>query len=164
MEIWVFVGCFAAVLLGAALLVTDKKQQQKEEFRIRRMRDSLFYQNLGREVRRLRDYGLDQILVERDQIIFRGIRPPEVLSCFRMADHGLRFLNERKLRTLTMLLSEDIPDLADHRKYHLHSYHTRRPNGMKDRAWEYVVTSRYKARFLREYQWNVADLGNFDRH
>lgn len=156
-EVWVFVACAAAVVIAIGLWVAVARRRQKELLRVRRMKGSNFYRELFPYVRYVRRHAIDQILVERDQIIFKGMKPPEVLCRFSLSDRHMRFMNNEKLWTMVQLLSDEIPDLRDPKRYRLRSYKVVRANGETDKAWEYVARAGYKSYVLRTLQWRMAD-------
>lgn len=164
MENWVFAACAAAALIGALLLLLDHRQQQRMTLRVQKMRSSRFYEELSRALKPWRGHALDQVIIERDHIIVRGMQPPETLVSFSLSEHGLRYLTEQRLEALTVLLGEDIPNLRDSHKYRLRRYSVMRPNGEWDRAWEYTVRSAYKTYVLRTWQWRTAGVQAGERN
>lgn len=157
MELMLIVLCPVAALCAVVSFVISKQQQDKEHLRVERLRRGEFYRKMHDSVRQARRRPLDQVLIERDLVIFRGMKPPEVISRFSTTEHGLRYMSPQRLKTLVTLLGEDIPELSDPRRYRLKSYKVMRPNGEWDKAWEYTARPQYKSYALRSDLWRVAD-------
>ena len=156
MESWLIAVIAAAFAGGLALVIAGKRRQDREELRVRRLRGSRLYREMSPDVVRARRRPLDQVLVEKDQIIFRAMRPPEVICRFSFSEQNMRNMNYDRLKTLVQLLGEEIPELADPKRYRLRSYRVMRPNGEYDKAWEYVARPSYKNDVLRNWDWQMA--------
>ncbi|MBO2515692.1 MAG: hypothetical protein CW338_00250 [Clostridiales bacterium] len=148
--------CIAVGIGAVALLAVSSRRKQKELMRVQKLKGSPFYRELSPYVRYVRHRALDQILIERDQIIFKGMNPPEVLCRFSLSDRHMRFMDKGKLWSMVQLLSNEIPDLRDPKRYRLRSYKVTRANGEKDKAWEYIARAGYKSYVLRTLQWRAA--------
>ncbi len=157
MENWLIAVLAAVFAGGLVLVIAGKRRQDREALRVRRLRGSRLYREMASEVGRVRRRPLDQVLVEKDQVIFRAMRPPEVISRFSFSEQSMRNMNYDRLKTLVQLLGEEIPELSDPKRYRLRSYRVMRPSGEYDKAWEYVARPSYKSYVLRTWDWQMAD-------
>ena len=148
MSVWTFFFFVAGLASSIGLLLMDHKRRQIELVQMNRMRNSRMYYALYPMVKKARAHEIDRVLVERNRIVFYTVSPPEVLAAFHVTDLDYPPLTRQQIRSLTLVLAEDLPLLQERGNYRLRSYRTMRPNGIWDCAYQYTITSRYKTQLV----------------
>lgn len=144
--------CAAGLIAAFALLIYDARRHQHELLRMERMRGSALYYEIYPLVLHARRYVLDRVQVERDRVIFYSMYPPRKIGEFSITGSGFRPLTRERVRTLTLLLAEDMPALQENGHYRLKKYRMIRPNGIRDDGYLYVMRSNYKTTLMLERQ------------
>ncbi|MBE5786727.1 MAG: hypothetical protein E7324_04220 [Clostridiales bacterium] len=147
---WAFFFFAAGLATSISLLLMDRKRRQMELVQMNRMRNSQMYYDLYRLVKFARAHQIDRVQVERHRIVFYTVHPPEMLGAFFITDLGYPPLTRQQIRSLTLVLAEDLPLLQERRCYRLRGYRTMRPNGIWDDAYQYTITSHYKTQLVAE--------------
>ena len=144
--------CAAGLIAAFALLFFDARRHQHELLRMERMRSSPLYYEIYPLVQSARRYVLDRVLVERDRVVFFSMYPPGKIGEFSTTAHNFRPLTRERVRTLTLLLAEDMPALQENAHYRLKKYPVIRPNGIRDDGYIYVMRSNYKTALMLKRQ------------
>ena len=162
MEIWIVAVCAAVVLIAVVLLLIDGRRQQLRSLGIIQMRGSRLYQDLAPELKRIRNIPVDQILIERDRLIIKGMYPPDIILSFPLENYRRRRNHGTYTETLRDLLADELHDLNDPARYRLRSYRVFYPPNEKARAWEFIARPAYKSYVLRTRSWYAADVRRDD--
>lgn len=142
---------FVALLITSiTMLIYDHNRRQHELKQMERMRRSRMYYDLYPLVQQARKRAIDKIQIERTRIIFYAVNPPGKMGEFVLFEKGYRALSPAHTRALTLVLAEDLSPLRERKWYHLRHYTVMRPNGIRDDAYQYTITPRYKTLLVRQ--------------
>lgn len=141
---WAFFFFAALLMTGISLLISDGVRRQHELKQMERMRRSRMYYDLYPLVQYARRHNIDRVQIERTRIIFYAVSPPGKMGQFVLEEMNYRPLSPRHTRALTLVLAEDLAPLQEKKWYRLKKYYVMRPNGIRDEAYQYIITSRYK--------------------
>lgn len=141
---WAFFFFAALLMTGISLLISDGVRRQHELKQMERMRRSRMYYDLYPLVQYARRHNIDRVQIERTRIIFYAVSPPGKMGQFVLEEMNYRPLSPRHTRALTLVLAEDLSPLQEKKWYRLKKYYVMRPNGIRDEAYQYIITPRYK--------------------
>ncbi|MBQ4075021.1 MAG: hypothetical protein IJD39_07460 [Clostridia bacterium] len=141
---WAFFFFAALLMTGISLLISDAVRRQHELKQMERMRRSRMYYDLYPLVQYARRHNIDRVQIERTRIIFYAVSPPGKMGQFVLEEMKYRPLSPRHTRALTLVLAEDLAPLQEKKWYRLKKYYVMRPNGIRDEAYQYIITPRYK--------------------
>jgi len=141
---WAFFFFAALLMTGISLLISDGVRRQHELKQMERMRRSRMYYDLYPLVQYARRHNIDRVQIERTRIIFYAVSPPGKMGQFVLEEMNYRPLSPRHTRALTLVLAEDLAPLQEKKWYRLKKYYVMRPNGIRDEAYQYIITPRYK--------------------
>lgn len=148
MENWALFLCGALLVSAFVLLIVDERRRQHDLLRMERMRTSALYYDLFPMVQYAREHDIDRLRVERNRVIFYGVRPAGRMCEFILEDWDYRPLDRERTRALAMLLAEDVPILQSRACYQLRRYKVTRPNGIRDDGYLYTIRSDYKTSLI----------------
>jgi len=145
---WAFFFFVALFLTAVLLLVSDAVRRQHELKQMERMRRSRMYYDLYPLVQYARRHAIDRVQIERNRIVFYAVSPPGRMGEFLLDERKYRALSARHTRALTLVLAEDLAPLQERKWYRLKKYYVMRPNGIRDEAYQYTITTRYKTELV----------------
>lgn len=152
MEALAYVAMFGALISGILLFLYYRREREKEQYLIEKLRHNPVYQDMLPLVRRAAARDLDQVRIERDRIVFTLVSPPATLGVYELVQSGHAQMRPTRTRLMAELLAEDIELLRDRSKYTLVRYRIFRANGTVDYGYLYTIRSSYKDRIMRARQ------------
>ena len=140
-----------AVLVWAAiaLLVRDRRQQQRLRLRIKKLYASQLFEDMLPLLQACRKRPLEQLIVDKTGVVMRYLHFAGGESAFLMRPNGYRYLSPDQQEALRAVLEECLPKIRDSQLYHLSRQRIRLLNGQVEYAYRYTISNAYKARLSR---------------
>ena len=104
-----------AVLVGAAiaLLVRDRRQQQRLRLRIKKLYASQLFEDMLPLLQACRKRPLEQLIVDKTGVVMRYLHFAGGESAFLMRPNGYRYLSPDQQEALRAVLEECLPKIRD---------------------------------------------------
>lgn len=135
-----------AVLVGAAiaLLVRDRRRQQRLRLRIKKLYASQLFEDMLPLLQACRKRPLEQLIVDKTGVVMRYLHFAGGESAFLMRPNGYRYLSPDQQEALRAVLEECLPKIRDSQLYHLSRQRIRLLNGQVEYAYRYTISNAYK--------------------
>lgn len=151
---WV-IAALLALGAVAAVLLRLRKENARNELLMERMRASETFRRVQPMLQHCRTLRVERIVLRPECVTVTLFVPAGKTLTFDFEQQGLDSLEPLPLHTLAHLTAQELPDLADNRKYFFKAHKDTLPGGAVERWYEYMVQSAYK---------DAVQRAAYDRH
>ncbi|MBE5802389.1 MAG: hypothetical protein E7319_08910 [Clostridiales bacterium] len=144
MGVWAMVVSIilAATLIG--FLISEHRQARKHQRRVRKMYASAVLDALKPMLIYAQKHVVESASVDKTGVVFRYLSPNGGESVFRMKDYGFPNMSDKQQDAMRTILEEQLPDLADQKRYRLTRHNIRLLDGSLEYAYTYSMSRAYK--------------------
>lgn len=153
---WARVQTFFPILLLVfllfcipAVLWRERTQQKRLRLRVQKFYASQLFEDMMPQLRFSKKQQIEQITVDKTGVVFRYLHLQNNEAAFLMRPHGYRYLTPEQQEALRAVLEECLPQLRDHKLYHLIRRRVRLLNGDIEYVYQYTIANAYKASLMR---------------
>lgn len=122
--------------------------RQREQAKIQRLRATPMYKRLYREINRLNNHAVDQIIIESSGVTITSVYPSHILLQHGFKQNGNACRNGDIARLVACNLGADFSLLQDKDTYRLSRYRIYRLNGRKEYGYAYTMRRACKDRIF----------------
>lgn len=146
-----YMAAFTAflILLLAAFLIYDTRQNRKHRLRVRKLYASPIMDELKHELRFAQKHAVELARVDKTGVYLRFLSPGYGDYCYCMRDHGYANLTPQQQNALRTVLEEQLPHFDEKDYYRLSRKTVYLLNGKTEYVYSYTMTNHYKEKLTR---------------
>lgn len=144
MGIAIILIVFCLLLLCVGLLWLTRARERREKLMMERLRGGVLYASLQPMLLACARRKLGRVELRREVVIFYMLQPVGSEQGFDFVREGFDMPRPEVLLAIAQALAEDVPELADPRKYAFRTHQDMLPDGSRIPWYEYEMRPDWK--------------------
>lgn len=137
---------FVITIVGA---MRERDSNRRHQLRVRKLYASPVFDNLSPILKAAKKRHVEQVIIDKTGVVLCFLSPVGSNTAFLMKEYGFQYLSVEQQEAMRTVLEECLPQLRDHKLYHLNRQRIVLLNGDVEYVSRYIMQNSYKVRLIR---------------